>query len=401
MMTPPNNPPERILKHFSLLYVEDDDNIREQLEQFLRRRVKEFHVAVNGAKGLEAYFEHKPDMVVSDILMPEMTGLEMAERIKADNPEVPIIVTTAFNETDYFLKAIQIGIDNYVLKPVDTEMLQKALDKSARVLFQRRELAAKKAQMESLLAELQDYHDAAEQENQMVAQLMDRILREENLGDPLLRSWISPATTFSGDLVAAQRAPNDDLYVILADATGHGLAAAMNLLPLSRIFYRMVEKGFGLAAMLREMNNVIREQSTADRFVAATVVRVDERNQVLEVWNGGNPPVVWLCCSGETLRLFKSSNLALGILDTCDVDVHTELVKWESHSQLLMFSDGFIEAENPAGEALGLEAMLAGAAPEIPEKRFSAVVQTVQEHLGGRPAHDDLSLVVIDCPERG
>ncbi|MBS4096972.1 MAG: SpoIIE family protein phosphatase [Sulfuricella sp.] len=394
-----SKPPERVLKNFSLLYVEDDDNIREQLEQFLRRRVKEFHVAANGAEGLAAYREHKPDMIISDILMPEMTGLEMAERIKAEDPEVPIILTTAFNETDYFLKAIQIGIDNYVLKPVDTGMLQRALDKSAHVLFQRRELAARKMQTETLLDELQVYHDAAERENQMVAELMDRTVREANLADPLLKSWIAPATAFSGDLVAAQRAPNHDLYVILADATGHGLAAAMNLLPLSRIFYRMVEKGFGLSSMLREMNNMIREQSTADRFVAVTVVRVDERNRIFEVWNGGNPPMVWLCCNGETLRLFKSTNLALGIIDSNDLDLHTDVVKWESHSQLLMFSDGFVEAENLAGEGLGLDALIAGVAPEPAETRFSAAVQVVQQHLAGKPAHDDLSLMVIDCPE--
>lgn len=397
-MNQTSNPPERVLKNFSLLYVEDDDNIREQLAQFLRRRVKAFYVAVNGAQGLAAYREHRPDIIVSDILMPEMTGLEMAEQIKAENPEIPIIFTTAFNETDYFLKAIQIGIDNYVLKPVDTDMLQRALDKSAYVLFQRRELAAQKEQMENLLDELQQYHDAAERENQMVAELMDRTLREGNLGDPLIRSWIAPATTFSGDLVAAQRAPNDDLYVILADATGHGLAAAMNLLPLSRIFYRMVEKGFGLSSMLREMNSIIREQSTADRFVAVTIVRVDQRNRIFEVWNGGNPPVVWLCCNGETLHLFKSTNLALGIVDSHDLDLHTEVVQWTAHSQLLMFSDGFVEAENHASEPLGLDALVASVAAEPHETRFSVAVRTLQRHLDGKPAHDDLSLIVVDCP---
>lgn len=386
-----------ILKQFSLLYVEDDEQIREQLEQFFRRRVGAFYVAANGREGLEAYRTHKPDLVVSDILMPEMDGLQMAEQIRAIAPDVPIILTTAFNETDYFLKAIQIGIDNYVLKPVDAGILQNALDKSALVLFQRRELAARKRMMEQMLAELQRYHDAAERENQMVGVLMDRCIRDENLHDPLLRSWIAPAATFSGDLVAAQRAPNGDLYVILADATGHGLAAAMNLLPLSRIFYRMVNKGFSLSAMLRELNGVIREQSTADRFVAVTLARVDTRNRILEVWNGGNPPAVWLR-GGEVLRLFKSNNLALGIVENHQVDVRTEVVQWDEPAQLFLLSDGFVEAENTASEPIGLDALLAKLVLDTPGKRFSAAVQAVQEHLGGRPAHDDMSLVVVECP---
>jgi len=393
-----DNDSSGLLKQFSLLYVEDDESIREQLAQFLKRRVGEFHIATNGAEGLELYRTHRPDLVVSDILMPEMNGLEMAEQIKAIDPNVPIIVTTAFNETDYFLKAIQIGVDNYVLKPVDADLLGKALLKSAQVLYQRRELALKNQLMEQMLKELQHYHDDAERENQLVAELMDRTVRDKNLSDPLLHSWISPATHFSGDLVAAQRAPNGDLYIILADATGHGLAAAMNLLPLSRIFYRMVDKGFGMSAMLREMNGVVREQSTADRFVAVTLARVDTRNRIIEVWNGGNPPAVWLCCDGEVLQLFKSTNLALGIVENSLVDVRTEVKNWHGEAQLLLFSDGFVDAENSTGAPLGLDALIAAVAARPSEERFTVAVRQVQDHLGGKPAHDDLSLIVVNCP---
>jgi CheY-like chemotaxis protein len=384
-----------LLAQFSLLYVEDDEHIRDQLTQFLKRRASVLHVATNGAEGLELYRRHQPDMVVSDILMPQMNGLEMAESIRALNAEVPIIVTTAFNETDYFLKAIQIGVDNYVLKPVDPAMLGRALHKSARVLHQRRELARQSGQMQQMLKDLQQYHDAAERENHLVSQLMERTLRERNLSDPVLHSWIAPATHFSGDLVAAQRAPNGDLFLVLGDATGHGLAAAMNLLPLSRIFYRMVERGFTLSAMLPELNGVIREQSTADRFVALTLARVDARNGIVEVWNGGNPPAIWLC-GGET-RLFKSTNLALGIIENSLVDVRTEVLPWQGEAQLLLFSDGLIEAENPAGQPLGLEALLGGVAPLPGAARLAGAVRRVQNHLGGGAAHDDMSLIVADC----
>jgi CheY-like chemotaxis protein len=384
-----------LLAQFSVLYVEDDEHIRDQLTQFLRRRAGTLHVAINGAEGLELYRRHQPDMVISDILMPEMNGLEMAEGIRALNADVPIIVTTAFNETDYFLKAIQIGVDGYVLKPVDLAMLSRALHKSARVLHQRRELARQSVQMQQLLEDLQQYHDAGERENYLVAELMERTLREQNLNDPMLHSWIAPATLFSGDLVAVQRAPNGDLFLILGDATGHGLAAAMNLLPLSRIFYRMVERGFTLSAMLPELNGVIREQSTADRFVAVTLARVDTRNGIIEIWNGGNPPAVWQCGGGT--RLFKSSHLALGIVENSGVDVRTEAMPWQGEGQLLLFSDGLVEAENGAGEPLGLETLLDGDAGLAGAARMTAVVRRMQDHLDGRPAHDDVSLIVVDC----
>lgn len=387
-----------LLSNLTLLYVEDDPDIRAELTQFLRRRVGTLHVATNGQEGLDAWRLHQPDVVVTDIMMPMMDGLEMSGTIKRENSATPIILTTAFNETDYFLKAIQLGIDSYVLKPVSPDLLQAKLGEIAKMLNQSRELAEKNGQMKTLLKELQLYYDAAERENQIVTSLMDRTIHNENLVDPLLHSWCAPATTFSGDLVAAQRAPNGDLYLILADATGHGLASAINLLPLTRIFYQMAKKEFSLSAMLREMNGAIRDQSTSDRFVTATLVRVDVSNRILEVWNGGNPPAAWLRGNGEILRLFASTNLALGIVGNDMLDVHTEVVQWDDFAQLILFSDGFAEAENAAGEQVGFEALLAKLTAAPHEKRFSVIVQTVQDHLGGRPAHDDMSLVVVECP---
>ena len=120
-----------LLKSTSVLYVEDDADIRAQLSEFLARRVGTLHVAANGREGLVAWRRHKPDVVVTDIMMPIMDGLEMAEAIRDENPSVPIIVTTAYNETDFFLRAIDLGIDKYVIKPINTDILLQAIQKSA------------------------------------------------------------------------------------------------------------------------------------------------------------------------------------------------------------------------------------------------------------------------------
>lgn len=382
---------ETMLTNMRILYVEDDEIVRFLMEQKLRRVAGEVIVAANGRQGLELFEKHSPDLVVSDVQMPKMDGLAMARAIKAINPGTPIILTTAHNETDYLLQAIEIGIDGYVTKPIRYDLLLETLNRSARTLYYSWELQRKNL-------ELQEYYEAAERENHMVAELMARVIRNDNLSDPALQAWTCPARTFSGDLVAAQRAGNGDLFVILADATGHGLAAAMNLLPLARTFYRMVERGLAVSAMLLEMNNIVRGQSTAERFVAVTVARVDSRNRIVEVWNGGNPPAVWIGPNGAQRHLFKSTNLALGIVETRMVDIHTEVMQWHDDAQLLLFSDGVVEAENAAGEQFGLDALLAGAAGQAREERFCSVVRQIEEHVAGRPVHDDLSLIVVDCP---
>ena len=125
---------KRYLKSLSILYVEDEDEVRDQLKTYLTRRCRHVYTAANGKKGLEAYQNHEPDIIVTDILMPVMDGLKMAEYIRETNAHIPIIITTAFEEPRYFHQAIDIGVNQYVTKPVRMPILESALLKSARIL---------------------------------------------------------------------------------------------------------------------------------------------------------------------------------------------------------------------------------------------------------------------------
>ncbi len=115
------------LKTLTVLYVEDDADTREQFSEFLRRPVKTLISAENGEAGLEAFKKHTPDIVVTDILMPRMDGLTMAHEILTLVPTVPIIAVTAFEQTDYLMRAINIGIEKYVTKPVNSFLLFECL----------------------------------------------------------------------------------------------------------------------------------------------------------------------------------------------------------------------------------------------------------------------------------
>ena len=115
------------LKTLTVLYVEDDLDTREQFSEFLRRPVGTLITATNGVEGLDAFKKHRPDIVVTDVLMPVMDGLTMAGEIRAIEPSVPIIVITAFEQTDYLMRAVNIGIDKYVTKPVNSFQMFECL----------------------------------------------------------------------------------------------------------------------------------------------------------------------------------------------------------------------------------------------------------------------------------
>ncbi len=125
---------EDFLRTITVLYVEDDEETRCQLSAYLRSRVGVLVTADDGAAGLEAFRAHRVQMVISDILMPGMDGLTMVQRIRELDPAVPVIVTTAFEETNFLLRSIEIGVDKYVTKPVSMERLNAAMAHIARQL---------------------------------------------------------------------------------------------------------------------------------------------------------------------------------------------------------------------------------------------------------------------------
>lgn len=132
------------LATLTVLYVEDEDEVREALARYLRRRCPKLDVARNGKEGLEMFQANHYDVVVTDVKMPIMDGLEMARSIKAIHEEVPVIIVTAYNEVDYFLRAIEVGINRYVKKPLDPDELLLAIYKSTIIHFRQRELERKR-----------------------------------------------------------------------------------------------------------------------------------------------------------------------------------------------------------------------------------------------------------------
>lgn len=118
-----------VLKTITVLYVEDDYLIREQTKAMFQNLFKETIVASDGQEGLESYKENKDkiDVVVSDINMPNMDGLEMSEEIHKIDPQVPIVITTAFTDENYLLKSLELDVSKYVTKPLKVKELAIAI----------------------------------------------------------------------------------------------------------------------------------------------------------------------------------------------------------------------------------------------------------------------------------
>jgi len=116
------------LDSLTVLFVEDEKELRNALEGAIGDEFAKFVVARDGDEGLKKFKKHKPDIVITDILMPIRDGLEMAKDIKHISRETPIIVLSAFSEKERLLKAIDVGIDKYLIKPIDPDELMKSIN---------------------------------------------------------------------------------------------------------------------------------------------------------------------------------------------------------------------------------------------------------------------------------
>ncbi len=119
------------LKNLRVLYVEDNKDALEELGKFLKKIFDCVDFASNGKEGLDKFISNGYDIIISDINMPEMNGIEMLKNIKSQKEDAYTILITAFNETDYYLDAIKIGVDGFILKPVDFEQIFNVLGKIA------------------------------------------------------------------------------------------------------------------------------------------------------------------------------------------------------------------------------------------------------------------------------
>ncbi len=120
-----------LLLNLKVLYVEDDDDTREMTQLFLKKRVGKLIMAKDGKEALEKFENNRPDLVITDLRMPNMGGIELSRNIRNIDKNCPIIITTAFSEVEVVIEAVDIGIEKYIVKPIDTKELLAAMNSSA------------------------------------------------------------------------------------------------------------------------------------------------------------------------------------------------------------------------------------------------------------------------------
>lgn len=128
-----------ISSKLQLLYVEDDEMVRNATLNILEEYFNSIIVAVDGDDGFSKFQENKIDIIITDINMPKCNGIKMTQNIKALDPNIPILILSAYNETGYFMDSIRYGVEGYLIKPIDLKQFESTLNKTVKNIHMRHE----------------------------------------------------------------------------------------------------------------------------------------------------------------------------------------------------------------------------------------------------------------------
>jgi DNA-binding response OmpR family regulator/anti-sigma regulatory factor (Ser/Thr protein kinase) len=350
--------------------------------------------ANSGEQALQLFLAQMPDMVLIDVVMPGMDGYETVRQMRriAGEHWIPILFVTALGKEDDIACGAEAGGDDYLLKPVHPKILRAKIN----ALQNHLQLFRRIEEQSSLLL---DYQINNEEEQHAASEFMHRLLALDKINDPLVHFHLRPANVFSGDLIAVASSPAGQRHVMLADSTGHGLTAALAVMPVLQSFSTMSEKGYSIGTIAAEINRKIREYFPPSCFIAAVLVALDAENNRVSVWNGGCPPAALLDAGGEVIYPFRSMHLPLGVLDVNEFDeTVTSFHYGKRNCQLLLFSDGALGGVDSGDTGNGMAQFMEVARAVEAPRRLHSMVDLLDRTLAGKRPHDDIALVLVDCP---
>ncbi|OHY73045.1 fused response regulator/phosphatase [Marinobacter sp. AC-23] len=375
----------------NILIADDNDSDRLILKTLLKRLGHDVLDAANGEEAVALFRSKGPDIVLLDVLMPGMDGMEAARQIKELAAErlVPLIFITSLTEVEALAKCLEAGGDGFLSKPYNRVMIKAKINAFNRMRLMHQALSDQRDLMLARNRQLLE-------EQHVARRVFDNVAHTGCLNAANIRYHASPLSVFSGDVLFASPRPAGGMLVFAGDFTGHGLPAAIGAMPIAETFYGMASKGFNGSDILREINQKLVRILPKDMFCCAVMVEADFGLNQLNVWNGGLPDT-WLIRSSSERFILPSLHLPLGILSAEQFSAEMEIVRSLPGDRLLLMTDGVLECANGEGQLFGEQGVrLAVESAGAEGHPFDALMAGIQRFTGHQKFGDDLTLFCLE-----
>ncbi|AAN67778.1 Serine phosphatase RsbU [Pseudomonas sp. XWY-1] len=382
----------------TLLIIDDDDVVRASLAAYLEDSGFSVLQAGNGQQGLQVFEEHQPDLVICDLRMPQMGGLELIRQVSERAPQLPVIVVSGAGVMSDAVEALRLGAADYLIKPLEDlavleHSVRRALDRSRLVLENQRyrdKLEAANRELEASLHLLQEDQTAGRQ-------VQMNMLPESPwvAGEFAFEHQIIPSLYLSGDFVDYFRVDERRIAFYLADVSGHGASSAFVTVLLkfmtTRLMFELKRsrmREFKPSEVLSHINRGL-INSKLGKHVTMVGGVIDEESGLLTYAVGGHLPLPVLY-TPEHCRYLEGRGLPVGLFD--EATYQDLVVELPPQFSLSLMSDGILDLL-PGDTLKDKEAALpeivkaAGGSLDGLRQRFGLAT------LGEMP--DDIALLVL------
>lgn len=379
-----------------VLVVDDHATNRELCRFMLAGVAEQIDVFANGQDVVEAMRQmpRLPDLILLDVMMPVKDGFSTAKDIRHEFPDsyIPIIFLTVLDDHDSFERCLSLG-DDFILKPVERNVLIAKVQAHYRTVRMHREVKEQRDQLQHFREQVQ--YDYAISES-IFSNLMEEMSAQvEHLFG--IEYISTPSTIFNGDLIVAASRPYGGAYVMIADATGSGLPAAISTIPATRTFFATAARGLSLGEMVTELNSSLESFLPTGMMLAASVFEIRANGFEVSWWGGGLPDGYVLDATGSIIKRLISTHMPLGVLKEHEFENDLHHFKLDPGQRIVCYTDGITEAENATGDRFG-EERLEGLLRRVPQSELISTLYDEVKRFAKAGSRDDLSMLTMSFP---
>jgi sigma-B regulation protein RsbU (phosphoserine phosphatase) len=380
----------------TLLVVDDNEDNRYTLTQRLKRLgYSNVATAVNGREALARLRETPHDLMLLDVMMPEMNGYQVLEHLQADERlrQLPVIMISANDQVESVIRCIELGAEDYLPKPFNPTLLRARVSASLEKKRLRDEVRASLNRLEREL-------DAA---RSLQLGMLPRKFPEWSAQKPVrVHALMEPAREVGGDLYDFFFALEDVLCFVVADVSGKGAPAAMfmartrSLVRLTIELFQQLGAGISPQNIAEAVNRELCQDNHERMFVTMFLGFLDTRTGALAYINAGHPPPHVLRAGDGIERIEGKPVAPLGVSPRTIYETRTSLL--QPGDAVFVCTDGISEAMNSNDELFGsarLDTHLSALRNATPDAVVRTVKEQVDQFIGGAPKADDLTMLAV------
>ena len=372
-----------------ILIVDDTPANIQILTGILKEKGYQLSIATNGKQALEVLERVRPDLILLDVMMPEMDGFETCRHVKNSESlrDIPIIFLTAKADTVDIVQGFEIGAVDYVPKPFQPHELLARIHTHLTMDQLRRTLAEKNEELAR----------AHKREMEMAYRVQSQLIPTNTPQIPgweFAASW-QPAKEVSGDYYDFIPT-NDNVGIVIADVSGKGMPAALFMASTRSIVRAKVTAALTPADCFTQANALICADAARGMFITVFYAELDPRNATLTYVNSGhNPPFVYHADRKEISEI-RPTGPVLGVKES--LQCKQQQISIGSGDLVLVYTDGITEAFDLEMKEFGddrLKDILLKHAEKSPEKILPEIQSALEEFVGPAPQSDDRTIVLM------